>query len=133
MAMVNKVHHVGVAVNNVEEVARLFRDLFGCRVEGIKEFGGMKAAFVFAGDTEVELLEDHRPDTPIGKFLQSRGEGIHHFSFEVDDIEATLKELKAKGVELIDQKSRIGVHGVPIAFINPKSTHDVLVELCQKT
>ena len=131
--MVNKIHHVGVAVNDVEEVAGLFRDLFGCRVEEVKEFGGMKAAFVFAGDTEVELLGDQRPDTPIGKFLQSRGEGIHHLSFEVDDIEATLQELKAKGVELIDEKSRIGVHGVPIAFINPNSTNGVLIELCQKS
>lgn len=131
--MVNKIHHIGVAVNNVEEVAELFRDVFGCRVEGVKESGGMKAAFVFAGDTEIELLEDHRPDTPIGKFLESRGEGIHHLSFEVDDIEATLKELKVRGVELIDEKSRIGVHNVPIAFINPKSTRGVLVELCQKT
>ena len=131
--MVNKIHHIGVAVNNVEEVAELFRDVFGCRVEGVKDAGGMKAAFVFAGDTEIELLEDHRPDSPIGKFLQTRGEGIHHLSFEVDDIEATLKELKARGMELIDEKSRIGVHNVPIAFINPKSTRGVLVELCQKT
>ena len=131
--MANKIHHIGVAVNDVEKVAELLRDLFGCRVEVVKEAGGMKVAFVFSGDMEIELLEDHRPDTPIGKFLQNRGEGIHHISFEVDDIEAKLQELKAKGMELIDEKSRIGVHNVPIAFINPKSTHGVLVELCQKT
>jgi len=129
--MVNRIHHIGVAVNDVEKAAQLFRDLFGCRVETIKEHGGMKAAFVFAGDMEIELLEDHRPDSPIGKFLRNRGEGIHHFSFEVDDIEAELKALKKRGVELIDEKSRIGVHGVPIAFVNPKSLHGVLVELCQ--
>lgn len=131
--MVNQIHHIGVAVNDVEEAAGLFRDLFGGRVEQIKEHGGMKAAFVFFGDMEIEFLEDHRPDSPIGRFLQNRGEGIHHVSFEVDDIEAALQELKAKGIELIDEKSRIGVHGVPIAFINPKSTTGVLVELCQKS
>jgi len=131
--MVNKIHHIGVAVNDVEEAAGLFRDLFGGRVEQIKEHGGMKAAFVFFGDMEIEFLEDRRPDTPIGKFLQSRGEGIHHLSFGVDDIEATLQELKARGVELVDEKSRIGVHGVPIAFINPNSTNGVLVELCQES
>ncbi len=125
------IHHIGVAVNDVEKAAGLFRDLFGGRVEEIKEAGGMKVAFVFFGDMEIEFLEDRRPDTPIGRFLKNRGEGIHHFSLEVDDIEATLQELKARGVELVDEKSRIGVHNCPIAFINPKSTHGVLVELCQ--
>ncbi len=127
-----RLHHVGVAVENVEEAAKLYQEMFGCKLSDLKERGGLRAIFAYVGGDEVELLEDHRPDTPIGAFLKTHGEGIHHISFEVEDIEAALREAKAQGLAAEGEKSRIGIHGVPIAFLKPESTRGVLIELCQK-
>jgi methylmalonyl-CoA/ethylmalonyl-CoA epimerase len=128
-----RLHHVGVAVENVEEAARLYRDMFGCELSELREKGGLRAIFAYVGGDEVELLEDHRPDSLIGAFLQKHGQGIHHIGFEVEDIEAALQEAKARGLAAEGEKSRIGIHGVPIAFLNPESTRGVLIELCQKS
>jgi len=127
-----RLHHVGVAVENVEEAAKLYQEMFGCKLSDLKERGGLRAIFAYVGGDEVELLEDHRPDTPIGAFLKTHGEGIHHISFEVEDIEAALREAKAQGLASEGEKSRIGIHGVPIAFLKPEGTRGVLIELCQK-
>jgi methylmalonyl-CoA/ethylmalonyl-CoA epimerase len=89
-------------------------------------------AFFPVGDTEVELLEATSPDGPVAKFIEKKGEGVHHIAFRVDDIDAALEELKAQGVQLIDQTPRQGAGGARIAFLHPKSTHGVLVELCER-
>ncbi len=130
---VTRLHHVGVAVESVEEAARLYRDMFGCELSDLKQRGELKAIFAYVGGDEVELLEDHRPDSLIGGFLKTHGEGIHHISFEVEDIEAALREAKAQGLAAEEEKARIGLHGVPIAFLKPESMRGVRIELCQKT
>jgi len=127
-----RLHHVGVAVENVEEASRLYQEMFGCELSELREKGGLRAIFAYVGGDEVELLEDHRPDTLIGAFLKSHGEGIHHIGFEVEDIEAALQEAKDRGLAAEGEKSRIGIHGVPIAFLNPEKTRGVLIEICQK-
>jgi len=129
---VTRLHHVGVAVENVEEAARLYQSMFGCELSDLKERGGLRAIFAYVGGDEVELLEDHRPDSIIGAFLRKHGEGVHHLCFEVEDMEAALREAKAQGLAAEGEKSRIGLHGVPIAFLNPESTRGVRIELCQK-
>jgi methylmalonyl-CoA/ethylmalonyl-CoA epimerase len=92
----------------------------------------VKTAFLPLGETEIELLESTAPDGPIGKFIEARGQGIQHLAFRVDDLEAALAELKAKGVRLIDEKPRYGAGGARIAFLHPKATNGVLIELCQR-
>ena len=130
---VTRLHHVGVAVESVEQAARLYESMFGCELSDLKERGGLRAIFTYVGGDEVELLEDHRPDSVIGGFLKKHGEGIHHIGFEVEDIEAALQEAKAQGLASEGEKPRIGLHGVLIAFLKPESTRGVLIELCQKT
>ena len=130
---VMRLHHVGVAVESVEEAARLYRDMFGCDLSDLKERGELRAIFAYVGGDEVELLEDHRPDSVIGGFLKKYGEGVHHLCFEVEDIEAALQEAKAQGLASEGEKARIGLHGVPIAFLKPESMRGVLIEICQKT
>jgi len=127
-----RLHHVGVAVDNLEEAARLYRDMFGCDLSDLKERSDLRAIFAYVGGDEVELLEDHRPDSVIGGFLKRHGEGVHHLCFEVEDIEAALREARAQGLAAEGEKPRIGLHGVPIAFLKPESTRGVLIELCQK-
>jgi len=129
---VMKLHHVGVAVENLEEAARMYREMFGCHLSDLKQRGELRAIFAYVGGDEVELLEDHRPDSVIGGFLRKHGEGVHHLCFEVEDIEAALQEAKAQGLAAEGEKPRIGLHGVPIAFLKPESTRGVLIELCQK-
>ncbi len=130
---ITRLHHVGVAVDSVQEAARLYHEMFGCELSDLKERGALKAIFTYVGGDEVELLEDHRPDSPIGKFLKEHGQGIHHICFEVEDIEAALQAARAQGMASEDEKARIGLHGVPIAFLRPGSTRGVLIELCQRT
>ena len=129
---VTRLHHVGVAVENLEEAARLYRDLFGCELSDLKQRAELRAIFAYVGGDEVELLEDHRPESTIGGFLKKHGEGVHHLCFEVEDIEAALQEAKAQGLAAEGEKPRIGLHGVPIAFLKPESMRGVLIEICQK-
>ncbi|MGB4254951.1 MAG: methylmalonyl-CoA epimerase, partial [Rectinema sp.] len=93
----------------------------------------VKTAFMPIGDTEIELLESTDPEGPIGKFIAARGQGVHHMAFRVENIDKALSELKAKGVRLIDEEPRYGAGGARIAFIHPKATGGVLVELCERT
>lgn len=125
--------HVGVAVSRLDNVLPVYERLFGLRLEGVRESKEQKIkAVLFAvGGTNIELLEPLDKESPIAKFLEKRGQGIHHIAFRVDNIEEMLEQLKAKGVVLIDEKPRRGIEGGKIAFLHPKSTGDVLIELCE--
>jgi len=127
--------HVGVAVKNLDEAISVYRDVLGFKLDGVHILTERKVRVAFlstGGETQIELLEPLGSDSPVAKFLESRGEGIHHFAVEVDDIEAVLAELKRKGVVLVDDKPREGAEGKKIAFVHPKSTHGVLLELVEK-
>jgi len=129
-----KVDHIGIAVKSIEETKKLYQDLLGLSHAGNETVEEQKVttAFFPVGDTEVELLESTAPDGPIAKYLEKRGEGVQHIAFRVENIEEALAELKAKGIQLIDEKPRKGAGGARIAFLHPKSTYGVLVELCQR-
>lgn len=132
--MVHKVDHIGVAVANLDEALKLYRDVLGLTLAGteVVEQQKVKVAFLPVGDTEVELLESTDPEGPIAKFIEKRGEGIQHIALRVDDIDAALDEMRAKGIRLIDEKPRYGAGGAKIAFLHPKSTGGVLIELCER-
>ena len=129
------VDHVGVAVRNLGEAIGVYRDVLGFRLEGVHVLTERKVrvAFFSSGDkTRIELLEPLGGDSPVAKFLESRGEGVQHLAVLVKNIEAVLAELKRKGVTLVDEKPRIGAEGAKIAFVHPKSTKGVLLELYEK-
>ncbi len=132
--MVRKVDHVGVAVSNLDEALAIYTDLLGLRLHGteVVEEQKVKVAFLPVGDTEIELLESTDPEGPIAKFIEKRGQGMQHIAFRVDDIEEALEQMKRKGVRLIDEKPRYGAGGARIAFLHPKSTGGVLIELCER-
>jgi methylmalonyl-CoA/ethylmalonyl-CoA epimerase len=132
-----KIDHLGIAVNKIDEAKKLYHDILGLPFAGEETVAEQKVttAFFPVGDSEVELLESTAPDGPIAKFIektQGRG-GIQHIAFRVDNLEAALADLKAKVVELIDQKPRMGAGGAKIAFLHPRSTFGVLVELSERT
>ena len=132
--MIKKVDHIAIAVNNLNEVVELYGKIFGLKPEHIKDVPdqGVKAALIPVGNgTEIEFLEPINPQGGVAKFLEKKGEGIHHIALEVDDVEQEIKSLTAKGVEFIDKQPRMGLAG-KIAFIHPKSTRGILIELCQK-
>ena len=130
-----KVDHIGVAVKSIEETKKLYHDLLGLEHAGNETVEEQKVttAFFPVGDTEVELLESTSDDGPIAKYLEKRGEGVQHIAFRVENIEEALAELKEKGIRLIDEKPRKGAGGAKIAFLHPKSTYGVLVELCERS
>ncbi|HVO36758.1 MAG TPA: methylmalonyl-CoA epimerase [Candidatus Acidoferrum sp.] len=126
------VDHVGVAVRNLEEAISIYRDALGFKLEGVHTLTERKVKVAFfstGGQTQIELLEPLSSDSTVGKFLESHGEGIHHLAMKVNDIEAALEALKKKGVTLIDEKPKDGAEGKKIAFVHPKSTKGVLLEL----
>ena len=129
-----KIDHLGIAVNSIDEGKNLWTDILGLEFEGSETVEEQKVttAFFPCGESEVELLESTAPDGPIAKYLEKKGQGIQHVAFRVENIEAALEELKEKGVKLIDQKPRIGAGGAKIAFLHPKATMGVLVELCER-
>lgn len=128
-----KIDHLGIAVNSIEEGKNIWTDALGLAFEGFETVEEQKVttAFFPVGESEVELLESTAPDGPVAKFLEKRGEGIHHIAFRVENIEDALEELKEKGIRLIDEKPRKGAGGKKIAFLHPKATNGVLVELCE--
>jgi len=130
-----KIDHIGIAVKSIDEAKNLYSGLLGLEHEGSETVVEQKVttAFFPVGDTEVELLESTSPDGPIAKYIEKKGEGIQHIAFRVENIEEALAELKAKDIQLIDEKPRHGAGGAKIAFLHPKSTFGVLVELCEKT
>jgi methylmalonyl-CoA/ethylmalonyl-CoA epimerase len=129
-----KIDHLGIAVHSIEEAKKLFQDTLGLEFEGSETVAEQKVttAFFPVGDSEVELLESTAPDGPIAKYLEKRGEGIQHIAFRVENIEEALAELKEKGIRLIDEKPRLGAGGAKIAFLHPKSTHGVLIEISER-
>jgi methylmalonyl-CoA/ethylmalonyl-CoA epimerase len=132
--MLNKITHIGVAVKDLEASCRIFAkltDVHNVKREEVDD-QKVKLAFFHVGNLSIELTESTSPDSPIAKFIEKRGEGVHHISFEVEDIQTELARLKTNGFQLIDEKPRIGADGYLIAFIHPKSTNGVLIEISQK-
>ena len=128
---IKRIAHLGVAVNSLDDALKLFTGGLPLEVTHTEEYQGMKIGFIPVGDSSIELLQDTSGASAIRKFLDKNGEGIHHIDFEVDDIHEALKELKGKGVKLVDETPRQGAHGMTIAFMHPKATHGILMELCQ--
>lgn len=128
--MIEKIHHIGVAVHSLDEALKFYRDTLGLPVHASAtvEEQGVKAALLTIGESEIELLEPLSPQSPVGRFLERKGEGLHHICFQTPDVSAELEGLKAKGVELVDQQPRRGLAGM-ICFLHPKASRGVLVEL----
>lgn len=126
-----RIAHLGVAVRALPDVLPLYRDVLGLPEVPLDDADGSRIAGLAAGDSLVELLEPAAADSPIAKFVEKRGPGIHHICFYVDDLDGTLAKAKAAGVTLIDEVPRLGAEGKRIAFLHPKSTGGVLIELCE--
>ena len=128
------INHIGIAVKSISEALPIYKDVFGMVYEGeeIVPSQKVKVAFLLAGNTRIELLEPIDETSAIAKFIETKGEGIHHLALEVTSIKDRIAELKEKGIQLIDEEPRPGAHHTEVAFIHPKSVHRVLVELCEK-
>jgi len=128
------IEHIGIAVKNMDEAIKFYEEVLGLKCYAVEEVTDqkVKTAFFQIGPTKIELLESTDPEGPIGKFIEKRGEGIHHLAYAVKELESSLEELKSKGIKLIDEKSRKGAEGLNIAFLHPKATYGVLTELCEK-
>jgi methylmalonyl-CoA epimerase len=128
------IDHIGIAVSNLQESLPFWEKSLGIELHGIEEVAeqNVRTAFLPVGGTEIELLEPTSADSSVARFIEKRGEGLHHIAIRVDDIEAALAELKAKGIQLIDETPRNGAGGARIAFVHPKATHGVLLELCER-
>lgn len=132
---ISHIEHLGIAVKNIEESLPFYEEVLGLKCYNIEtvEDQKVKTAFLKVGDTKIELLEPTSPDSPIAKFLETRGQGVHHIAYAVaDGVQNALVEVEAKGVRLIDKAPRKGAEGLSIAFLHPKSTEGVLTELCEK-
>jgi len=131
--MPSRIHHVGVAVADLDESIRVYQSALGAELvhRATNEKEGLEAAFLKVGDGEVELMTPLREDSPVGKFMAKRGPGLHHVAYAVADIDKALAGARASGVELIDGEPRIGMHGTRIAFLHPKSVGGVLTELVE--
>ncbi len=130
---ISHIEHIGIAVKNLEESIKYYEDILGLKCYSIEEVKDQKVrtAFFKVGQTKIELLESTEPEGPIGKFIEKKGEGVHHIAFAVKEIQNQLNEVKAKGIQLIDEKPRKGAEGLNISFLHPKSTHGVLTEFCE--
>ncbi|MBW2554116.1 MAG: methylmalonyl-CoA epimerase [Deltaproteobacteria bacterium] len=131
---VTKLDHIGIAVKNMDEALAFYRDTLGLSSVGeeVIDEQKVKVAFLPLGDTELELLESTSPDGPVAKFIEKRGEGIQHVALRVENIEEALKELKEKGFRLIDQQPRYGAGNAKIAFLHPKATGGILLEISER-
>jgi len=129
------VDHIGVAVKSIEESLKFWEDVMGVKCVDVEEVEEqkVKTAFLPLKDTEIELLEGTSEESPVSKFIEKKGEGIHHIALRVDNLEEALAELKEKGVRLIDEKPRDGAGGCRIAFVHPKSTGGILLELSERS
>ena len=132
--MLEKIDHLGVAVKDLNAVRAFYTERLGmtCVGEEVVAEQKVRVAFLPLGETSIELLESTASDGPIAKFLDQKGEGVHHVAIRVTNLTDALEALKAKGVRLIDEQPRIGAHGAKIAFIHPKESNGVLIELCEK-
>jgi methylmalonyl-CoA/ethylmalonyl-CoA epimerase len=133
MTPVKAFNHVGIAVRSIAEQRPFYEGMLGAEFEGIEEVTNQKVrvAFFRIHDVRLELLEPTDPSSTVAKFLENRGEGLHHLAFTVENIQDRIAELKSSGVRMIDDTPRVGAHHMQIAFVHPKSTHGVLTELCQ--
>ena len=131
--MLKKIHHIAVAVDNLDEAAKFYQDGLGLDLTGIEVVSAQKTkvGFFKIGGSNIELVQPAEPDSPLDKFLKTKGQGMHHLCFEVDDIEAEIKNLLENGATMIDQKPRPGAHNSRVAFIHPKSSSGVLIELVE--
>ena len=131
--MLNKIYHLGYAVEDIEAASRFYSENFGAEPTEPEVVGEQSviATMFRVGESMVELVQPTRPDSPVGRFLERRGEGVHHVAYQVDDLETALRELKKNGVEIIDEEPRRGAGGTRIAFIHPKSAFGVLTELVE--
>jgi methylmalonyl-CoA/ethylmalonyl-CoA epimerase len=125
--MLKKINHIAIAVNNIEEAANFYQNVLGLNLSGVEVVTAQKTRVGFF-KIGVQPAE---PDSPLVKFLETKGQGIHHICFEVDDVDAEVKAFLEKGATLIDQKSRPGAHNTKVAFVHPKSSSGVLIELCE--
>ncbi len=131
--MIKKINHIGIAVGNLDEALKLYTEKLGLELKAIEVVAEqkVKTAILTVGESKIELLESTDPSSAIARFIEKSGEGIHHLALEVDSIDAALQDLAAKGVVLIDQKPRKGVENTSIAFLHPKGTGRVLLELVE--
>lgn len=131
---ISKVDHIGIAVKNLDETLKFYTEILGLELQGteVVEDQKVRVAFLPVGDTEIELLESTSEDGPIAKFIEKNGEGIQHIALKVDDVEAAIAEMKEKGMTMIDNEPRYGAGNAQIAFMHPKSTHRVLLELSER-
>jgi len=127
------IEHIGIAVRNLRDAIRLYESVYGLECYRVEEVVDqkVKTAFLQLGQTKIELLESTAPDGPIAKYIEKKGEGIHHIAFAVSDLPSALQEAASNGVQLIDKHPRAGAEGLQIAFLHPKSTFGVLTELCE--
>ena len=130
---IKRIAHLGVAVQDLDAAVKFFTQGLPLEITHTEDYQGMRIGFIPVGDRSIELLQDVSGSSPIGKYLAKNGEGIHHIAFEVDDIQQAVAELKERGVKLIDETPRPGAHGMTIAFMHPKWTHGILMELVQPT
>lgn len=130
---ITHIEHIGIAVKNLEKAIKYYEDILGIKCYAVEEVRSQKVrtAFFKVGETKIELLESTDLLGPIGRFIEARGEGIHHIAFATENVNESLKEAAAKGIQLIDSESKLGAEGLRIAFLHPKSTFGVLTELCE--
>ncbi len=130
----NRIEHIGIAVKNLDEAIRTYTELLGteCYKTEAVESEGVKTAFFRVGESKIELLEASNENSPIAKFIEKKGEGIHHIAFDVTDIEESMKDLSDKGFQLLNEHPKNGADNKLVAFLHPKSSNGVLVELCQE-
>jgi len=129
-----KIEHIGIAVKNLTEAISYYENILGLKCYAIEEVSDqkVKTAFFMVGETKIELLEATSDDSPVAKFIEKKGEGIHHLAFALNGLNSILPELESKGIQLIDKQPRKGAEEMNIAFLHPKSTFGVLIELCEK-
>jgi len=132
---VKSLNHIGIAVRSIDAQKAFYEGALGLEFEGLEEVPSQKVrvAFFRAGDVRIELLEPTSPDSTVAKFLDKRGEGLHHLAFSVEDIQVRIDELKQSGLQMIDERPRAGSHHMQIAFVHPRSSFGVLTELCEPT
>jgi methylmalonyl-CoA/ethylmalonyl-CoA epimerase len=131
--MLKKINHIAIAVSNIEKAAKFYQDVLGLSLSDVEVVAAQKtkAGFLRIGETNIELVQPSEPDSPLVKFLETKGQGIHHICFEVDDVEEEVNAFLEKGATMVDQKPRPGAHQTKVAFVHPKSSSGVLIELCE--
>ena len=131
--MIKKINHIAVAVTNLEEAAQFYEKVLGLHLSGVEVVPAQKTkvGFFKIGESSIELVQPSEPDSPLVKFLESKGQGIHHICLEVDDVASEVKSLIEKGAKMVDSQPRPGAHQTQVAFVHPKSSSGVLIELCE--